>query len=331
MNEIDFIIPWVDGSDPAWRKEFAAARHLDTEDASVARYRDWQTLRYWFRGVERFAPWVRRIHFVTWGHLPAWLDTSHPKLHVVAHRDYLPAEYLPTFNSNTILLNLHRIEGLSEQAVVFNDDMFLCRPAAPDQFFRRGLPRDMARLSIPAPEYFTHTILNDRILIAARYRTHEVLRRHPAKWFSPRYGAANLMKTLLLAPWSVLPGLHDHHMPQAYLRSSFERAWQTWGAELDATCRRQFRTAEDLSEWLVRYDVLCRGEFIPVSMRDCLLSDLNETTLERICRAIETAACRMICINDSTAIRSEEAVRRRLCAAFERLLPDPSSFERPDE
>lgn len=329
MNEIDFVIPWVDGSDPAWRQEFAAARHLAGEDASVARYRDWETLRYWFRGVERFAPWVRCIHFVTWGHLPAWLDTAHPKLHVVNHADFLPAEYRPTFNSNAIMLNLHRIEGLAEQFVAFNDDMFLCRPAAPGHFFRRGLPCDMARLSIPAPEYFTHTILNDRILIAARYKTHEVLRRHPGKWFSPRYGAANLAKTLLLAPWSVLPGLHDHHMPQAYLRSSFERAWQIWGgAGLDATCRRPFRTTEDLSEWLIRYDVLCQGAFSPVSLRDCVLSDLNETTVGRICRTIEQGACRMICINDSASIVEEEAIRRELHAAFERLLPEPSSFER---
>ncbi|MDE5814939.1 MAG: Stealth CR1 domain-containing protein, partial [Alistipes sp.] len=110
MNDTDFVILWVDGSDPAWRKEFAAARHADSgaEDASVARYRDWRTLRYWFRSVERFAPWVRRIHFVTWGHLPQWLDTAAPRLHIVRHSDYLPEAYRPTFNSNALELNLHR-------------------------------------------------------------------------------------------------------------------------------------------------------------------------------------------------------------------------------
>ena len=96
--EIDFVMPWVDGSDPAWREEFLKYRALQAPqgepacdtgtaagavDASEERYRDWDTLRYWFRGVERFAPWVNRIHFITWGHLPAWLDTAHPKLHVV--------------------------------------------------------------------------------------------------------------------------------------------------------------------------------------------------------------------------------------------------------
>ena len=75
---IDFVIPWVDGEDPAWRRQFLAVRRAEGADASEIRFRDWRNLRYWFRGVERLAPWVRRIHFITWGHLPAWLNTDRP-------------------------------------------------------------------------------------------------------------------------------------------------------------------------------------------------------------------------------------------------------------
>ena len=98
-NSIDFIMTWVDGNDPAWRserKQFADASGLSSD----ARFRDWNLLRYWFRAVEKYAPWVRKIHFVTWGHLPAWLDTGNPKLHIVKHADFIPSEYLPTFNSH---------------------------------------------------------------------------------------------------------------------------------------------------------------------------------------------------------------------------------------
>ena len=102
-NAIDFVIPWVDGSDPAWIKEKQLySNNIQKEDdGREIRFRDWGTLKYWFRGVERYAPWVRKIHFVTWGHLPEWLNTNTPKLHIVNHRDYIPAEYLPTFNSMT--------------------------------------------------------------------------------------------------------------------------------------------------------------------------------------------------------------------------------------
>ncbi len=123
-NIIDFVISWVDGDDREWQK--SRNNYPGIEDVTAASlYRDWDNLQYWFRGVEKFTPWVNRIHFVTWGHLPKWLNINHPKVNIVRHSDYLPKEYLPTFNSHSIELNLHRIEGLAEQFVYFNDDIFI--------------------------------------------------------------------------------------------------------------------------------------------------------------------------------------------------------------
>lgn len=141
MADIDFVMAWVDGADPAWRQErdaYAGNKGRSAASSGDARYRDWELLRFWFRGVERFAPWVRRIHFVTWGHLPEWLDTANPKLAVVNHRDFIPQEYLPTFSANPIELNFHRIQGLSEQFVYFNDDVFLLRPVREADFSGTG-------------------------------------------------------------------------------------------------------------------------------------------------------------------------------------------------
>ena len=110
VNPIDFVIIWVDGADPKWCEE--ESKYLPKssfEDDKEVRYRDWDNLQYWFRAVEAYTPWVRTIHFVTWGHLPKWLKADHPKLHIVKHEDFIPEEYLPTFNSHTIELNLHRL------------------------------------------------------------------------------------------------------------------------------------------------------------------------------------------------------------------------------
>ena len=82
MDKIDFVLPWVDGSDSAWikqRNEYLGIKNDQTQDS---RFRDWENLQYWFRGVEKFAPWVNHIYFVTWGHIPSWLNTDHPKLTV---------------------------------------------------------------------------------------------------------------------------------------------------------------------------------------------------------------------------------------------------------
>ncbi len=327
METIDFVILWVDGNDSEWRAEFARTRQSENQDRSEIRYRDWRNLRYWFRAVEQFAPWVRRIHFITWGHLPEWLETAHPKLHIVNHPDYIPSAYLPTFNSNTIELNLHRIEGLADRFVLFNDDTFLLRPCRPEEFFRGGLPCDMARLSLVQPSSVGHIIYNNLELINRLHPKGPTVRHHAAKWFSPRYGITNLLKSLTLMPWGWFPGLYDSHLPQPYLLRQFTRAWELWPAELDAACRNRFRSLTDLSHWLIRYDALCRGEFTPRSMRDGRLVTLSDETMEGICRMIERQKYRLLCLNDGVEIADFKAASLRLCDAFEHILPQKSTFE----
>lgn len=325
---VDFVVLWVDGNDPAWRKEFCLAREKAGRDADAAaiRYRDWETLRYWFRGVERFAPWVRKIHFITWGHLPAWLNVEHPKLHIVRHEEYLPAAYRPTFNSNTIELNLHRIEGLAERFVLFNDDTFLTAECAVSDLFKEGLPRDMARLSLVQASSVGHTIYNNLALINAHH-PRRALNQNLKKWLHPTYGAGAILKTLSLLPWSFFPGFYDHHLPQPYLKGQFERAWELWGEALDRSCQNTLRELSDLSHWLIRYDMLCRGEFSSHNFRDCRLMNLDDKQLDAVCTAVRTGRYRMLCLNDSEQIADFEESKRTLIAAFEQLHPTPSSYE----
>jgi hypothetical protein len=327
MEKIDFIVLWVDGADPAWQAEFREYRQTAGMDASEIRYRDWGTLRYWFRAVEQFAPWVNKIHFVTWGHLPAWLDTAHPRLHIVRHEDYLPEEWRPTFNANTLILNLHRIEGLTEHFVLFNDDTFLTRPCHKEDFFRNGLPCDMARLSVVRPSSIAPLILNNLELINATH-SRKALNRHLGKWLAPCYGIGNILKTISLLPWSFYTGFYDPHQPQPYRKSDFERAWEQWGERMAASSATRFRDHTNVTEWVIRYDNLCRGEFAPRAMRDGRMVTLTDTAVSEIAQQITTQAQRLLCIHDSAEIVDFEATCHTLQQAFEQLLPTPSSYER---
>ena len=84
---------------------------------------------------------------MTCGHVPGWLNLEAPKLHFVKHADFIPVEYLPTFNCNPIEMNIHRIKGLSDHFIYFNDDTFLIDHVAEERFFRDGLPCDIAALN----------------------------------------------------------------------------------------------------------------------------------------------------------------------------------------
>ena len=58
---IDFVITWVDNSDPKWLSD--RSKYMpEGKKINECRYRDWGLLKYWFRAVETNAPWVRNVH-----------------------------------------------------------------------------------------------------------------------------------------------------------------------------------------------------------------------------------------------------------------------------
>ena len=72
---VDFVVLWVDGNDPKLRAKRRAALPQNDgqkeEAADEARFRDFDVFRYWFRAVERYAPWVHRVYLVTDEQKPA--------------------------------------------------------------------------------------------------------------------------------------------------------------------------------------------------------------------------------------------------------------------
>ena len=333
---IDFVIPWVDGADPAWRAERTYWSDREPCEPSLAkwndgeqRYRDNGLLRYWFRGVEKFAPWVNRIHFVTWGHLPSWLNTAHPKLHIVRHTDYIPEKWLPTFSSHCIELNIHRIKGLAEQFVYFNDDTYLVAPVSPKDFFRKGLPCDAAIISpIQLRQNGIRAEINDLYVINANFRKSKVLSSHPFKWFSPCYGLS-LVRTLTQLPYSLFSGFYIHHGPVSYLKSTFEKVWDAVPGDLENACRHRFRHPSDINQWIMEYWQYCTGCFSP---RSPGFSNVFEGVSEeqKAVRSIAKGQFRAVCLNDAQDLSAEDLVltRERFEGAFRNILSSKSSYER---
>lgn len=330
-GEIDFVIIWVDGSDPEWQAEKAKYSPPLHTDSRPERYRDWGLLPYWFRGVEKFAPWVRKVHFVTWGHIPKWLNTSHPKLSIVRHEDYIPEKYLPTFSANSIELNIHRIKGLSENFVYFNDDTFLLTPVSEEVFFKNGMPCDSAVLNVHcySPEVSFHMCpIRDIGIINKYFSMKEVIKKDFGKWFSPLYGK-QLLRTMALLPCPRFPGMWQHHLPSSFRRQTFEELWELEGAELDDTCMRKFRHMLDYNQWLFKEWQIAKGEFTPRSTRigaNMRLGDQNECS--EVCSYVRNRKGKMICINDGRLTDEEfERYKKELISAFEAILPGKSGFE----
>lgn len=327
-NEIDFVLIWVDSNDPEWQKD--KEKYAKVQDKKFnpnnVRYRDWDFLRYWFRGVELYAPWVRKIHFVTCGHTPSWLNLNHSKINFVKHSDYIPSEYLPTFGANPIELNFHRIPELSERFVYFNDDMFLNAPVRPDDFFRDGLPCDSAIRNIPNISRYGHIDLNDLLVIGRHFNFVKQFRKFPSKYLNWRYGLQNL-RFLLLSPWPIYCGFKNTHTAFSYLKSTWEEVWAKESDVLNQTCLRKFRDERNVNQYVFRYWQLAKGSFMPRSYSFSSQYCISNAVLDNIIIDIQKRKHKVICLNDNDDLANIEPIKHKIIEAFERVFPEKSSFE----
>ncbi|AWH74670.1 capsular biosynthesis protein [Dokdonia sp. Dokd-P16] len=151
MN-IDAVITWVNGDDLTW--QYKINSYLDTKidfskKAESTRYNAIGEVQIAIASIIKFAPFIKNIYVVTDNQVPQDFEDLSIKAqkqgvnlkiidHTVIFKDY--EEALPSFNSISIEIMLYRIPNLSEHFVVFNDDFFLMRATAPEDFFINGMP-----------------------------------------------------------------------------------------------------------------------------------------------------------------------------------------------
>lgn len=334
-HPIDFVVSWVDGSDPLWQKEKAEFEALSRPEGDAvvsARFRDWGIFKHWFRAVEKYAPWVRYVFLITNGQLPEWINLNNPKLKVVFHRDYIPSEYLPTFNSSTIEICLHRIEALSEHFVYFNDDFIITNPLEPEEFFQEGKPV-LCTAGSPVRNYeqndsFYHQLFSAQGLVSGlnwpRY-----YRGHPDQWFSYTNGF-NLFYNLKDFQANRMSGVFFPHLCQPLRKTTMEKTWGLYAKDMHLTCSHRFRSAFDLNRYLFAILDIYSGDFVPCS--PTLLGDYSAIGLDNnaLFHKLRTHRDKVTCLNDTSAIPDSafEATKYQLVSILEELFPDKSSFEK---
>lgn len=331
MEKIDFVLPWVDGGDPEWLREKAKYDGTVLTGNEAERFRDWDQLRYWFRGVEKFAPWVNKIHFVTCGHVPEWLNLDHPKLNWVRHEDYIPREYLPVFSSIPIELNLHRIDGLSENFVFFNDDLFLIDHVKPTDFFRGGLPCSSPGLAITGQVkvsyagilYACYSFMN------RHFDSRQVMKKQFHKFLHPANGLQRNILTLLLMPYCTkfFPGFYFPHAPNAYLKKTLRTVWDADPEALHETCTHRFRSYTDLAQNIFLWWQWCTGQVVPRNIRKFISYLTVRSPDDELKRTITEAPTPVVIINDDKDVDFEWK-KSVINGAFDIVLGEKSSFEK---
>jgi stealth protein CR2/Stealth-like protein len=311
-GEVDVVYTWVDGSDDRWRAAFEEWSHREGRDREsdrdlvAGRFRDNDELRHSLRSLWFGCDWVRRIFIVTADQTPPWLDTADGRIQIVSHRELIANEYLPTFNSHAIEAALHRIEGLAEHFVYFNDDVFVGRPLRPDHFFTSsGLPKVF-------PSDARVTGVDDAGQAAVD-------------------NAAMRGRSLLERDFGRVAAFKPEHAPFALRRSVLDELTKRYADEIEATTRHRFRDPGDVSvaASLAQHYALASGQAAVGSIAAeyvHLESVKLRWHLERVRlgRSFDT-----FCLNETEVrVEDRERVAVTVAAFLADYFPVPSPWER---
>ena len=288
---IDLVVTYVDNSDSVWQKNIS---EFDVNFNSK-RYRNWNILKYWLRAVEQNMSFVRKIYFVVSNieQIPKWLNQTN--IHVVLHKDIIPENLLPTFNSTTIEMFLHRINGLAEHFIYSNDDMFPINLLQENDFFENELPvYDLIRRTEQPRNIFRMQCKNS-------YRLASQLANIP---IDQSY-------------------FYIQHSMDPMLKSICEEVHQKASSQILKKCTK-FREPFNYTQYLFPiYSVLTKQ----CIFKKYSFAYFNISDTQGIENEIKSKTTKIICINDSQQVNNFKQVYDFIHCQLNSRFPNKSRFE----
>lgn len=312
INDIDLVYLWVDGNDPVWQAKRNAFIGKTDESSPInckGRYADNDELKYSLRSIEMYAPWIRRIFIVTDNQTPKWLDTSNPKIRIIDHKDIMPSESLPCFNSSLIEHFLYRIPGLAEHFLFANDDMCLNKETTKDDFFTtNNLP--IIRLTRKPFRKF-------------RWFWREKICKKPLKNYSKIIArSSTLVENMYGTYYTGMP----HHNIDAYLKSDYQQIVEkTLRNEFSACKNNHMRNDNDMHRSVISYIALAekRGLLRYVDSKESMHLLIHK---KRHYERLEKYCPIFFCMNDSEYADDNDRIMAK--NYLEKRFPQKSSFEK---
>ena len=227
-DPIDVVFTWVNNQDHQWKEKYKRYKN-STVDSEIGRYaqdparfQNHNELYYSVFSVRKFLPWVRKIYIVTDQQSPEWYAPC-DEIEIIDHQDIIDAKYLPTFNSHVIEAHLHKIDGLSENFIYFNDDVFVARFIDRSHFFRgNGI----------ASNFVSSKSLFNLLLSGA---------------VTPTLSASLNSQKLLQRKFSIQPDSTLVHTYIPLKKSTFKEVWEEYKVEIDKFLANKFRNNKDLN------------------------------------------------------------------------------------
>ncbi|ADV47236.1 Stealth CR1 domain-containing protein [Nitratifractor salsuginis] len=342
-DEIDFVLPWVDANDKDWQKSkdyySPDLCNMYDNDKGIIRYRDTKTLKYALRSIEKYCPWYNKIHLITNGQKPEWLNFDHPKINLIIHEElYFDKTHLPTFNSSSIEMNLANLKNVSEKFIYLNDDFLIFNRLTKDRFFVDDKPVDfLVHGWIPRNRIYQFLrddsswvkSLNNNIKLINSITTPSKIKDKRNVFFNPTYSMKDKISNFLLLNLYRRYFFISHwHNAQPYTLSVLKEVYERFKKPMLECSKNRFRSDNDLTQYLYRYYHLATGKFYPYKYNDFYYANITSyTALESILEELKDANFNFVSIYDNYRDEESDDILKKLTNFLEDKFPEKASFE----
>lgn len=312
---VDIVVTYLNERDKKWQEDFEYWKDKEIKEGKAEasnrqafgeeRTREWDTFKYWFRGIEKNCPWVRKVFLVVQNenHIPQWINRNHPKLRIVFHDEYIPKELLPTFNAMTISMYISHIKDLEENYIMCDDDYYFLNPIEKDRFFKYGKPVHLNN-QMPYKKYdggylegtdnVFYQIMNNDLDFEYKVSAKKI-----------KYGF--------------------YHLPEARKKSFEIWVLDRFGKEIfERNIISKFRHKDNLCPYMFN-DLLklCDKVWLGNPYKNCYYCNLDSTI-----NFDDYWDSNIVCFNDTERLDDYDKTKKKWIEFLERKFPDKCSFEK---
>jgi len=300
MNEltVDAIISYVNPSDKLWASDYSKA--TGNYNVTGPRFRSWGTLKYLFRAIAENMPFVNNVVLIVAreSQVPDWVNKENVR--VVYHKDFIPKEFLPTFNSCTIESFFWNIPNLSEKIIYFNDDMFATNPLTIEDFFTKDAPH----LYFGNPEGYSK-----KNIFRCQCRT----------------GMDMICNVLSIPTFEPNVIIKPPHVASPITRESLIKVHELCEKHIKNSVS-MLRKPSNVNQYIYSYYQYFTNNYVCASPAFAYF-EIKESTIAKIEDAILSKDYQLVCINDSGKLRDYKQLSYQLQECFESKFPNQCKYE----
>lgn len=302
-TEVDYVITYVDGSDPVWQKEYEEVSGKKINAEKSERFRSWDNLRYNLRAVEKNLPFIRKVHLVVSGpsQVPSWVNRD--TVHVVYHKDIIPEKYLPVFCSTSIEMFLGFIPDLADNFIYANDDTFVAKKCNISDFFIDGKP------------VLNYSVLKAKYNLGSQYEVQ----------------LSNSFKLAQKASGKSVPGkkcIPPHSMNPMTV-SSYNKVWSSVGKDIEKEITK-FRKNSNYNQYLFSFYERLTDNFARNESVTSQYINFDGRSLSSVCKELGALKKKLVCVNDS-GVSNFKVFKEKINETFNNLYPNMSKYEKLED